>query len=339
MGYWSILLSALLVFANSNDSCSEATSIRSSDIAIVASFLNGTKKEGVPLILDAQRTAIVSLCRTSGHFAMTFDGGPSIYTGTVLDAFDKKGLKATFHPLVTYLQDVSIVANLQRAVMTGHLIGLSIEQDLDLARMDIEMILSVIHSRVDALHNIIGQKPMYLRIPNVGSLKAEQIQAITKAGFIITTYNLDSYDYAIQTTEDSVISSYKNILELLSNNTKGGFISVQRDTVAPSVRATSVIIDYIQSKGYKLVTLKDCVGARNSYLQGGNLQEGGDILNDNNVDLTIPADTDQDNEIPVPNIKRNANGVVSLTRSSAESLAATKSLSFLVSVYIMLLYL
>ena len=245
-----------------------------------------------PLIIDTRGASVTSLCRTSGHFAMTFDGGPSIHTGAVLDAFDKKNLKATFHPLVTYLQDVSIVANLQRAAMTGHLIGLSIEPDLDLFRMDVETILAVIRSRVDALYNVIGQKAIHLRLPNVFKLKPFQLEAITKAGFIITTYNLDSYDYAPQATEESIVAGFRNVLELLSNNTKGGFISVQRDTVASSVQVTSKIIDYVQSKGYKLVTLKDCIGGSHP----SSISNSDNVLNDDDDETRVIQESDDNGD-------------------------------------------
>ena len=207
---------------------------------------------------------VVKLCQSPGMFAMTFDQGPAIYTGAVLDAFDSRGVKATFHPIVTYLSEASVVANLQRAAAEGHTIGLSIEANLNLAEMTDSEIVDAVYSRAEIIEQIIGFKPVFLRIPNYKDLSNEQIKLIISKGFILTTYNLDSYDYS----SPNVLQSYKNVLDLLSINTKGAFISVQRDYIQESANATPEIIDYIMEKGYTLVPLDKCV--RNAPVRGRN---------------------------------------------------------------------
>ena len=198
---------------------------------------------------------VVKLCQSPGMFAMTFDQGPSIYTGAVLDAFDSRGVKATFHPIVTYLSEASVVANLQRAAAEGHTIGLSMESNLELADMSDAELLSAVDSRAEIIESVVGFKPVFLRIPNHKNMTHDQIRVLMAKGYIVTTYNLDSYDYS----SPNVLQSYKNVLDLLSTNTKGAFISVQRDYIQDSANATPDIIDYVMEKGYSLVPLDKCV--------------------------------------------------------------------------------
>lgn len=198
---------------------------------------------------------VVRLCQSPGMFAMTFDQGPSIYSGAILDALGSRNVKASFHPVVTYLNEATTVANLQRAASEGHCIGLSIEPSVDLSSQSDSEMMESIDSRADTLKSVIGIRPYFLRIPNVANMTDAQINLIKSKGYVITTYNLDSYDYS----SPNVLQSFKNVLDVLSNNTKGAFISVQRDYIPESANATPDILDYVMGKGYNLVTLDKCV--------------------------------------------------------------------------------
>lgn len=218
---------------------------------------------------------VVKFCQSPGMFAMTFDQGPSIYTGTVLDALASRQVKATFHPVVSYLSEVTVVANLKRAAGEGHTIGLSMEASVDLSKMSDDDIFNTIDSRAQTIQSITGLTPKFLRIPNYQNLSDAQIAFILSKGYIITTYNLDSYDY----DQTDVLSSFKNVLELLSPNTKGAFISVQRDYIQNSVNQLPQILDYVMGKGYNLVTMDQCVknagGSSSSGSSSGGSSSGG----------------------------------------------------------------
>jgi len=202
-----------------------------------------------------KKNVVVLFCQSPGMFAMTFDQGPSLYTGTVLDALASRNVKASFHPVVSYLSDPSVVANLQRAAQEGHTIGLSAEASLDLSQMNNDDIFNAIDSRAQSIQSVTGLMPKFLRIPNYKNLSDDQINFIISKGYVLTTYNLDSYDYV--TTD--VLKSFKDVLDKLSPNTKGAFISVQRDYILNSVNQVPDILDYVMGKGYNLVTLDQCV--------------------------------------------------------------------------------
>ena len=217
-----------------------------------------------------QTSPVINLCAKAGSFAMTFVGGPSILTGAVLDAFDKRKVKATFLPVVTYLNEVTIVANLQRAASEGHLVGLELEQSLNASSLGLggsnyTSILAAIDERAAIIQHFTGYKPTHLSIPDYSSWPLPALDAVTAHGYSITTYNLDSYDYR----DANVLQNFESVLNTLSPNTRGAFISSQHDNVAASVNQTGAIIDFIIGKGYSLITLDVCVGGPSPLSQKG----------------------------------------------------------------------
>jgi peptidoglycan/xylan/chitin deacetylase (PgdA/CDA1 family) len=170
---------------------------------------------------------VINLCQAPGMFAMTFDQGPSIYTGTILDALASRQVKASFHPVVNYLNDPTVVANMQRAASEGHTIGLSMEQAVDLSGMSHDDISATIDSRAQSINAVAGVTPKFLRIWNYRNLSDDQISFILSKGYVITDYNLDSYDY----DQQDVLGQYKKVPDLLSPNAKGSIISIQRDYI------------------------------------------------------------------------------------------------------------
>ena len=153
--------------------------------------------------------------------------------------------------MVSFLQEPSIVANLQRAYTSGHLIGFSIEEGVDLSSLtNANDLLGLLANRAATVQQATGspEPPYFLRVPDLANLSSDQISIIIGQGnYVLSTYNLDSYDYTLN--DSNIITSFENILNQLSPNTKGGFISIQRDYIQASVEAVPGIIDYIQGRG------------------------------------------------------------------------------------------
>ena len=117
--------------------------------------------------------------------------------------------------------------------------------------------MEAIELRAHILQSQAGMatKPRYLRMKNVYSFSDEQLRVIIQHGYVLTTYNLDSYDYR----GESVLKSFTDPLDKLSPNTKGAFISIQRDLLEASAQSTGDIIDYLTHKGYQIVSLDECL--------------------------------------------------------------------------------
>lgn len=194
---------------------------------------------------------------------MTFDQGPSQFTGLLLSTLAKNKVKATFHISPDYLDNPVIVAYLRRIASDGHLIGLFIKDSISAG-----MLPDYLRNCTSVMKTIVNYEPNYLRFPVPGPTSAV-MKIITGMGFRVSSYNLDSQDYNFvndSTGTDGkgqIFQVFKNTLDQILAPSKGSFISVQRDIVLASVQQTDAIIKYAKEKGYNLVRLDQCLGNDN----------------------------------------------------------------------------
>lgn len=205
--------------------------------------------------LQATEAKVINQCTQRGMYAMTWDDGPAQYTSQLLDTLNAKKVKATFHVTTSYLTDPSIQAMIQRISGAGHLIGLRTESHWDLFKMSDEQIKAGVARQANVLSSFIGYFPKFIRVPYNG-YDQRVLSAIESTGLIVTTHNLETYDY-----EDAgrTLNAVKLALSLVGKG-QGSFISVQHDGVQQSVGIAGKVIDQIQASGYKLVKLDECLG-------------------------------------------------------------------------------
>lgn len=217
---------------------------------------------------------VIDRCNAAGMMALTFDDGPAQYTGQLLDTLKSKGIRATFHLTTKYLTDPSVQASIQAISSAGHLIGLRTESDWDLMKMSDEQIRSSIARQANVMASFIGYYPKFVRLP-YGGYDARVLAAVEATGAVVTTHNLETYDY----TNDGnrVVNAVQLATSLLAPGS-GSFIVVQHDGVQQSVAVAGKVIETATSAGYKLVTLDACLGMgdmtkNKSALKGGNGKE------------------------------------------------------------------
>lgn len=228
-------------------------------------------------------------CQQEGQFALTFDEGPSYYTGILLNILSSQRIKAAFHVTTDYLDNPVILAYLRRAAKDGHLIGMHIKTGTtatgstgsgnSTSTQSEADIIAGIEALAKKLQPQIGYKPTFLRFPYPGP-SLELYNRLRSAGYTVTAYNLDSADYSFsqQSRETAVANTFgvmKTTLDAVLAPAKGAFISVQRDILEYSVNATAQVIDYAKGKGYSFVRLDSCIGKRSSVgLGGGGTDKG-----------------------------------------------------------------
>lgn len=209
----------------------------------------------------SQAAGVPNTCKKEGDLALTYDQGPSQYTGMLLSTLSKNKVKATFHVSPDYLDNPVIVAYLRRIASDGHLVGLFIKESITAG-----MLPDYLRNCTSVMKGIINYEPNYLRFPVPGPSPAT-MKIITGMGFRVTSYNLDSQDYNFvndSTASDGkgqIFNVFKTTLDQIFPPSKGSFIAVQRDIVLSSVQQTDAIIKYAQGKGYNLVRLDQCIGA------------------------------------------------------------------------------
>jgi peptidoglycan/xylan/chitin deacetylase (PgdA/CDA1 family) len=141
-------------------------------------------------------------CKQPGTVAITFDDGPNIYTGQVLNLLAQYGFKATFfvcgdngHGALD--ADSRWIDVVRRMDAEGHQVGSHtwshphMNDITDDQRYD-EMVKTEM-----AIRNILGKYPTYMRPPYTECNDACQT-VMKNLGYVIANYDLDTQDWAHQ---------------------------------------------------------------------------------------------------------------------------------------------
>jgi peptidoglycan/xylan/chitin deacetylase (PgdA/CDA1 family) len=185
---------------------------------------------------------------------LTFDDGPSQYTGELLDALSKYNVKATF--FVTG-RNSNYFHYIKRAYDEGHTIGLHtyshnyslVYSSIDAYFSDLNSINEIVREQTGSYSNIIrfpgGSSNTVSRNYTVG-IMSQLSSLVESKGYKYFDWNVSSGD-ASSVILDS--SSYaQNVINGLGNGSY--YVVLQHDTNVNSIRAVSNIIEYGLSHGY-----------------------------------------------------------------------------------------
>ena len=217
-----------------------------------AAVIEKRKKE-----IAAENAAIDAVLKTTGivsqagpenkEVALTFDDGPSTYTGGMLDTLKKYDAKATFFTLGNQISGFPLP--LQRAVAEGHVVANHTwdHQDLTLlARRDIRGQLS---DNTDAITGKNLPAPKLFR-PPYGAVNDLVIAEARRAGMLTVMWSLDTNDY--KAPEPAAMAA-----QVLSEVESGSIILMHDgggDRTTTSA-ALPIILKGLQKAGYKMVTV------------------------------------------------------------------------------------
>lgn len=197
---------------------------------------------------------------------MTFDDGPNSLTNHHIDFFKRKNIKVTFFFLASRLNNPKLRSIVKRAYKDGHQIAnhnifhIDIEQKL--ANASEYEIIKYIKKSTNIFKKNIGVYPKYFR-PPYGNINDRISEILTKSGFKVVLWNLDTKDwYWEKEGRDKlkIVETFKK--ELLGSNVEKSYISLQHEkskNLEAELERLNYIIDLIQMKKYKLVTLAECM--------------------------------------------------------------------------------
>jgi peptidoglycan/xylan/chitin deacetylase (PgdA/CDA1 family) len=214
-----------------------------------------SKIAAVALMVVCISAKVIDQCQSPGMFAMCWDDGPTQNALDAVQRLSEAGVRATFHLTTQYFTDPKVVSIVKKIAAAGHVIGLRVDPSWNLKSMSDSQIRSGIVAQGKVLEDIIGYTPRYIRV-SYNDYDDRIVNAIESTGFKITTHNLDVYDY--QKTSIEIVKSVKMTLDLAFD--QRSVITVQHDGSYQSVVAIPEIVNVAQSKGYRFVTLDECLG-------------------------------------------------------------------------------
>lgn len=215
-------------------------------------------------------------CLESGTYVLTFDDGPSdVYvarncrralvcvchlgacrsTAQLLDILSANNVQAAFFVVGNRVPRYSDV--LQRARNEGHFIAHHSNSHVDLNALSLA---GVRREMNDGEANIASAGCVHPRVmrPPYGRIAGSALDLVQDMGYMVVNWNLDTNDWQLSQGAPAT-TVYNMVATTMSDEFPGSIIHLQHDLLQSSVDTVANIIDMVRTKGYKLVSLPECL--------------------------------------------------------------------------------
>lgn len=190
---------------------------------------------------------------------LTFDDGPSIYTGQILDILASNNVKATFFVIG---RDESYYEYYKRIVDEGHTIGMHsyshIYQDFYESEESFGEELTKLN---DLIYNVTGTKSTIFRFPG-GSSNSVAPLPIQNYIAYLNEHNINYYDWN-SLSGDAVTSGLapdqlvNNIMNDVEKNQDSIVLMHDLQTTHTTVESLQLLIDTLKSEGYEILPIDE----------------------------------------------------------------------------------
>ncbi|KAI9882009.1 MAG: hypothetical protein M1823_006267, partial [Watsoniomyces obsoletus] len=203
--------------------------------------------------------SIIYSCTVPGTVALTFDDGPFIYTGQVMDILSNNGMQGTFFVNGDNWANIyseNSQALLRRMVNEGHQVGSHTWSHPDLSLLPRDAIVSQMTMLQTALTQILGNYPTYMRSPFF-SANEVVVQTMADLGYHVIHSNIDTVDWNYQ-SESAIWTAVENFRSGLN---AGGNLALAHD-VHPWTANILVqqMVNEVRNRGLRGVTVGECLG-------------------------------------------------------------------------------
>ncbi|TDZ18932.1 Chitin deacetylase [Colletotrichum orbiculare MAFF 240422] len=202
-------------------------------------------------------------CTQPGLVALTYDDGPFTFTPQLLDVLKQNDVKATFFVNGNNWANIEAGTNpdtIRRMRAEGHLVGSHTYAHPDLNTLSSADRISQMQQLEEATRRIDGFAPKYMRAPYL-SCDAGCQGDLAGLGYHIIDTNLDTKDYENNKPETTHLSAEKFNNELSADVGANSYIVLSHDVHEQTVVSlTQKLIDTLKGKGYRAVTVGECLG-------------------------------------------------------------------------------
>ncbi|KAI5899931.1 glycoside hydrolase/deacetylase [Schizophyllum commune H4-8] len=204
-------------------------------------------------------TQVITSCANSGDAALTFDDGPYIYEKDIVDTLDAAGAKGTFFlngQMQRCIYDNDMVDNLLYAYNRSHQLASHTWSHPHLTQLSADQMNQEMQRVEEALQKTVGVVPAFLR-PPYGDTNDQVTAAASSRGYsALVVWNFDSNDWA-GASAATVNSNYDSI----ASQHPDSIITLNHETIEQTAHTTLMhAIQTLQSAGYNLVTVAECMG-------------------------------------------------------------------------------
>ncbi|KAK3305880.1 carbohydrate esterase family 4 protein [Chaetomium strumarium] len=213
---------------------------------------------------------VIRQCSTPGTLALAYDDGPYQYTSQLVDILDKAGAKATFFWTGTLYGCIyNQAAAVKKAFASGHQIASHTWTHPHMGSMSAAQIRSEMTRLEDAMVNLIGKKPAYMRPPYLET-GGQFLPTMQSMGYKVITNDVDSGDWNNRTPQQS-----QQVFQQAGAG-GNGHIPLMHETYQGTVQTlTPWLINWAKQNNLKLVTVAECLGDANGMYQAGTFTPSG----------------------------------------------------------------
>lgn len=192
---------------------------------------------------------------TKKTIALTFDDGPSSFTGHLLDCLKKNNAKATFFMVGKEIE--SFPEEVKRMEELGCELGNHTYSHTDLTTLSAEEISSEIGTVDKLLYDLTGHGATVVR-PPYGSINDNVRSSV---GTPMVLWSVDTLDWE---TED-----VQKIVDSVMSSAEDGAVILMHDIFKTSVDAAEIVIPELIKQGYELVTVHELAEKRGITMEPG----------------------------------------------------------------------
>jgi len=195
-------------------------------------------------------------CTVPNTVALTFDDGPYNYMTTIGNTLSNAGAKGTFFINGNNWACVyDYQSQIQQVYSQGHQLGSHTWAHKDLTTLTWDQIHDEMWHVELALQRIIGVQPAWMR-PPYGNFNQMVIDAANIRGQNLALWDFDSGDSTGSTAQQS-----KDDYTTTVNQHPSTILALNHETYATTAYdVLPFAINLLQSKGYNLVTVAECLG-------------------------------------------------------------------------------
>ena len=181
--------------------------------------------------------------------ALTFDDGPTNYTPQILEVLFRYNSAATFFVVGSRVNNYPQV--MRRIVETGSEVANHTWSHPFLTRLSSSQVFNEIESTNRVIHSAVGVTPTLIR-PPYGAMNDDVIAAYPTLQYIM--WNIDTSDWSHRNADITTA--------IIKRYVSDGAIILMHDLVPSTAQSMEVIIPYLVSRGYQLVTVSELLEAR-----------------------------------------------------------------------------
>lgn len=188
--------------------------------------------------------------------ALTFDDGPDdVFTPAILDVLEHYKVPATFMCVGQRVNQYSEV--LEQIAEDGHVIGNHSLTHPDLSTANEAQLSTQISSTNKLIYTHTELCPALFR-PPYGALSETEIRFLTKKGFKVILWDVDSLDWSGISTEQvkTNILTHTHHGSIILCHSAGG----TGENLTNTVQALPYVIEQLREHGYKFVTVPKLLG-------------------------------------------------------------------------------